>query len=565
MLPSSADAVLRSLCEGYKIDSSEIIRFNVNEKKLICGDHNAESWNKIPRSQAKYFARNFLQERGYLDPEFKEEGENVIIVVGEKTRITDVSIKGAPPRTLRAWQKRGIRGAPLDPKSLDSLERWGVSGLKSKGFACPRVSALGDASSGGVELEVNPGPRLNIASLEQSPVEGLMDGALERFNAFHVGDPYDYRNIALTSRRISQSGILQSSYFLTECADDGVHLTQKSISGASRLVSAGLGGSTEEYLIGKASWKQGRLGKAGSSFEVAGRASYRRQRFLVKGMVYPFSFPTRWHFTPAFSTRREKESRYEYLANDLLIPAAVNWDTREIGWNLFFGPRLNYTRVFSGADKGWTHFLSGIAGLEIISHVYELNVADPKSGYTVRGLAEFNSDKAFSTISAQKFTLSGEALYNFAGFDSPLLILSIRGFAGTTLVDSGNAQFSKMPPWLFYYFGGSADLRGFRLKKLPDANRGALTALYSGVEARLANIFPLNLQPIAFADFGVMGQKSVSLNLPVYCSPGIGIRWPSLIGVLRFTAAKGLFLKNSTPPKQAPSRWHFIFSIGEEF
>ena len=62
-----------------------------------------------------------------------------------------------------------------------------------------------------------------------------------------------------------------------------------------------------------------------------------------------------------------------------------------------------------------------------------------------------------------------------------------------------------------------------------------------------------------------MGQKSVSLNLPVYCSPGIGIRWPSLIGVLRFTAAKGLFLKNSTPPKQAPSRWHFIFSIGEEF
>ncbi len=541
---------MRSLCEGYKIDSSEIIRFNANEKKLICGDPNAESWNKIPMFQARYFARNFLQERGYLNPEFKEEGESVIIVVGEKTRIADVSVKGAPPRTLRAWQKRGIRGAPLNPKSLDSLEGWGVSGLKSRGFACPRVSASGDADSGEVELEVEPGRRLDIASLEQEPVEGLMDGALERFNAFHVGDPYDYRNIALTSRRISQSGILQSSYFLTECADDGVRLTQKSISGASRLLSAGLGGSTEEYLIGKASWKQGRLGKAGSSFEVAGRASYRKQRFLVKGMVYPFSFPTRWHFTPAFSTRREKESRYEYLANDLLIPAAVNWDTRETGWNLFFGPRLNYTRTFSGADKGWTHFLSGVAGLEIISHVYELNVADPKSGYTVRGLTEFNSDKAFFHDQRAEIHAVRGGSVQFRRVRFTAAHPCHKGFAGTTLVDSGNSQFSRMPPWLFYYFGGSTDLRGFGLKKLPDANRGALTALYSGVEARLANIFPLNLQPIAFADFGVMGQKSASLNLPVYWSPGIGIRWPSIIGVLRLTAAKGLFLKNSTPPNK---------------
>ena len=128
MLPSSADAVLRSLCEGYKIDSSEIIRFNVNEKKLICGDHNAESWNKIPRS-GLVFCAQLLQGAGIWIRSLKRKVKCNNSRRG-KTRITDVSIKGSP-RTLRA--AKGIRGAPLDPKPW-TARKVGVSGLKSKGL-----------------------------------------------------------------------------------------------------------------------------------------------------------------------------------------------------------------------------------------------------------------------------------------------------------------------------------------------------------------------------------------------------------------------------------------------
>jgi translocation and assembly module TamA len=108
-------------------------------------------------------------------------------------------------------------------------------------------------------------------------------------------------------------------------------------------------------------------------------------------------------------------------------------------------------------------------------------------------------------------------------------------------------------------------MRGFARRQLPKADRGALTALYAGVELRLANVLPLNLQPILFADAATMGQRSFDLDVPGYWSPGFGIRWPSLIGVMRFTVAKGYLIRNNNPANESLAHWQFYWSLGEEF
>jgi translocation and assembly module TamA len=564
-LPAAAQAYVRPVCNGYRIDSEKIIKFNANEKKLICGDPDAESWKEIPRFQAEYFIRTFLQQRGYFYPEFREEKDLVTIIPGEQTYVTDIEVEGEPPEQFKVWKRRQIRGGLLTPDALNALEGWSKGQLKNWGYACPQVKSRADAETGEVRLNLDPGQAMSIIDVDEEPVDGLMPGTLRRFDAFRLGHPYKHLNLSLTSRRIAKDGILQSSYFLTECTPEGARLTQKSIPGAKRLVSVGFGASTEEYFIIKAMWKQSRIGKNGSSFVISGRGSYRKQRLFVEGFVYPFPFPTRWHFAPSFLTRRENQDRYEYVANDLWVPMAYTWDTLNTSFRLAFGPKLNFTNTFKGATSGWTHFLSAAAGFDVASHDYEYYIVDPRTGYVVSAMAELNSDEVLSSITAQKLTISGQTLWNIAGFDPPLFILGIRGLAGTTITDYDSPKFARLPPQFLYYLGGSATMRGFSRRSLPKTIRGALSSLYAGAELRLANILPLNIQPIAFVDVGVMGARSFDLDAPGYWSPGFGVRWPSIIGVVRLTVARGYLIRNSDPANNGLSGWQFYWSLGEEF
>ena len=547
------------------IDSPKIIKFNPNEEKLICGDSDVDSWKRIPRFQAEYFARNFLEQRGYFYPEFIEKDGIVTIVPGKKTIISKIDVEGNVPGFFKIWRRRQTRGQPLTPKRLDRLEDWTKDQFKDRGYACPSVTTQAEADTGHVTLGIDPGLRQKIISVDEEPVEGLREGTLKRYRAFRVGDPYDRLNVQLTSRRIIYDGILQSSYFLTKCTPEGVKLKQKSLKGAKRLLTIGVGASTEEYGILKATFKQSRIGRNGSSFLLSGRGSFRRQRLVIQGIVYPFPFPTRWHAMPTIRVQNVNEKRYKYLTNDLWLPPAVTWDTQNTGFQLTVGPKFNLTRTEKGAQKGWTHFTSLTAMLEISSHDYEYHLADPRSGYVVGAIAQLNSDKILSTVTAQKLTLRGQKLWNIAGYERPLFILGIRGEVGTTITDSGSANFNRLPPWFLYYLGGSRSMRGFSQMQLPSQNRGALTSLYTGMELRLANILPLNIQPIAFVDVAAMGQKTLDLDVPGYWSPGFGVRWPSFIGVVRLTYAHGYLIKNNNPANNNLSHWQFYFTLGEEF
>lgn len=564
--PFKAKALEREICPGYKVISEKRIKFNANEKKLICGDASAVSWSKIPRFEAEYFIKTFLQDRGYFFPEFSEEEGVVIINPGEQAHVKNIAVQGSPPDFFNVKKKRKIKGKILNPAILDELENWTASVLKDNGYACPEVRTEADPRTGEVKLTIDPGLYQEIIEVNEEPVEGLRPGTLKRYRAFNIGDPYDALNLSLTSNRIEYvDGILQSSYFTTECTPEGAKLTQKSLTGPRRLINIGIGASTEDYIIGKLLWKWVRIGKNGSSMQLFVRGSYRQQTVNAEGSFYPLPFPSPWYLNPFVSTGRRNESRYEYTALDFALPAAVTWDSQDAGFRLRFGPKFNLTYTRRGADDGRTNFTSGNIWFDITSHDYDYYSADPRGGYYMNAVASFNSDKVGSSVTAQKMQVTGQAIWNLAGFEPPLLVLAVRGTAGTTFTDTGSLSFPRLPPQFFYFLGGSMSLRGFSRFELPNADRGALTALYGGAELRLANVLPFNIQPLAFIGVGVMGQKSVNLDLPVYWSPGFGARWPSLIGVLRFTLGHGFMIRNNNPNNNGLSHWQFYFSYGEEF
>jgi outer membrane translocation and assembly module TamA len=120
-----------------------------------------------------------------------------------------------------------------------------------------------------------------------------------------------------------------------------------------------------------------------------------------------------------------------------------------------------------------------------------------------------------------------------------------------------------LPPDYRTYLGGSSDLRGFSRQELPTDGEGGMSSFYLGVETRFSGVLPWNLEPLFLFDVGALGSKPVSLDMPIYWSPGFGMRFESPIGTFRGTLANGFV--GSGVHDWSGSHWQLYLSLGEEF
>lgn len=556
----------KKICDNIAFESKETVTFTENEKKLICGDPKSDSWAHIPHEQAKLFIKAFLQDRGRHQPSFRQAEGVLYVTIGPVSNIKKVKIIGSPPKGFQLRRRNPSIGKTMTPEALDDLGERSLVWLQSHGYACPEVNVSGNPKEEIVAVEILPGDFGIVAGVMQEPLPGLQENILRRYDAFVIGKPYDIRGLDLSLNRAEADGIVQHTHFTTECKGSEVYLEQKAIIGKPRLFTIGFGANTEGYLMMRSSWKHTRLGQNASSLEFGLFASFLRQEFSASSKWYFLPQVSRWHFNPSITLKREDEKKYELISADIKALPATSWETRHFNFSLSFGPELNFTRTFRGPGEGTTHYFSTYIDAKLLSHDFEYYASDPLSGYSLQFSADLNHKNIFSDITAQRFSLSGQWLYNVKNLNPPFLIIGLRGNISTTLTDRGDGAFSKLPPYFSFYLGGSPDLRGFNRGELSastQSDTGALTSFFSSLELRFANVLPLDIQPLLFADVGMLGEKSAYFNQPLYWSPGIGLRWLSKIGTFRTTLAHGFEVGRNVGTSR--SHWQWYFSFGEEF
>lgn len=557
----------KTICEGVHFKGASSVSFSGPELRLLCGDPESHSWQKIAPLQAKYFAETFLQARGYLNPQFEIKEQNLFINPGEMVRLQRVEWRQAPAG-FDGGQKRKILGTPLTPRLLDELESWAKTRAQELGHACVKVKVTARPREGVVDVDFSPGPVLYFGKIGNS---GLVTevGLVERSHAFLSGQRFDPRLLQLSSQRLQNNELYVSSYFDWTCSADpesDFAVQRHLVSATPRLLTFGVGVDTEVGPTVRGSFRHALLTKKGTQSQIQVTASYREQKLEAQLFYYPSSkLSSRFQWVPRFQLKREKETQYESITTSLGIAPGYGFESTGAEHRLSWGPNLDQIYM-QDAQTGPSR--SSIVSLNFTgsskSHLFEYYAAEPRSGWFISANVNSRLKGVSSLTNSHRLQVDAQILWNVRAYDPPLLVVGSRTRLGTFLFGDTVAGLTDTPVSQRFFLGGDNDLRGFSRKQLPFDENGFVSAISQSFEFRWVEILPWKLQPFLLFDIGAGGPAPWQLDRQIYVSPGFGLRWSSPLGPVRTSLARGQVLR--TPGGvNPPAAWQWFVSFGREF
>ncbi|MBC7659591.1 MAG: BamA/TamA family outer membrane protein [Chitinophagaceae bacterium] len=540
------------------------ITWTTSEKRTLCGSGDTPTWQNIPFNQAEFFFRSFLQSRGYHNPSFEKKDEKLIVRTGKLTEIS--RLRPLPERADLDLEKYWFPiGRPLTPDQLNDIEKWFTFKLGRLGYACPKLSMSADKETGEVLIQYEAGEHWTIEEIEGASIPQVEDGVLDRYRAFAVGDAYDPILLELSTNRLKDSQTVINTQYSPECAKKpSGTLRQTTLPGEPRLVTFGFGFDSENLATIRGSWRNSRLSRNASILDISGSLSYRQQTFLASYDWYYLKNPGRHYLKNYIKAERDFEPTYETRSIKTVTAPAYQMDIGSVKADMYAGPSLQFESTQRGEAPNATRLLTLDLGLNIQDHLYEYFLANPQTGYQANFFGSYSNKSTISDVSLAHYKIDFTYLWNVFNFDPTIWVLGFRGSFATTQPGKGTRP-DEVPASFKQFLGGSTDMRGFARKNLPSEGTGSLTKEYLGIELRLNNKLPWNLQPLAFIDTGKLGNEAFRVEPTLFYSPGIGLRWQSPIGTLRLSAAHGYVENDKLNIYGDRTKMQYYFSLGEQF
>lgn len=576
---SCADKVI---CDGRVVlHSRNKIKFSKNEKPLLCGDENLNPWKDVPPAQTEMTMKEFLKGRGYYEPKFKmiEKGDpkftesdsdvekseeiqhQLHIYSGPKFKVQNVSFIDAPVDFYKV-RFIGWKNKDFVSGTLDEIQTWTIRRLKSIGYACAAVEIRAIVDTKEVEVYIKAGEKYVFPPIEYNEDNKIKIQVLERFYAFHEGEPYNEDLLTLSSRRSEDSSVIAHSTFLTHCEDGKLTVQQRVTAGTSRLFEVGAGASTEEYPIVKVNWMDSRRDTNASIMTASAYASQLRQSLILSYEWHAFTNHNRWYYMPSLEGNRLDQSEQEYYQFVHWQSFGARRDFSGVQLEFRTGPAGDFEDAQVGPTTGQKMFALWKSSLQVKSNDFEVFFNEPRNGYRLGIEASSVLYSSVDQVGAHWVSLSGSRLWNLQNYIPPRYVLGARfGIQSVFATDSGNVR-QNIPQNYFSWLGGDQTIRGFSLFELPKLENGTVASAYAGLEFRMPSLIFKGLDPFIFTDAGFLGTANLKLDSPLYWSPGLGLRYQSFIGVIRGTAAHGFVTGTQIEDTE---HWQFFVSLGQEF
>jgi translocation and assembly module TamA len=391
-----------------------------------------------------------------------------------------------------------------------------------------------DARSADIELIYASGRRYRFGPVrftaigtEDQDQTLLRSGLLRKLLTFEEGEPYDAGALIRFNR-----ALLDSRYFSEvrvqvdreRGVDHAVPVTVAVAGEKPNNMDIGIGYSTDVRARLTLKWQRPRLNDKGHGIEANSELSPVRSAFDAKYTV-PLTHPLNDTLQYLYGVKREE------------VEEVVTWNTvlglqRQIkkpgGWQRIYSLRgLRDTTEFPGANIEIKKdlVLPGIS----LDRLRSKGGVDPSWGDRQYYQLEAASEDLFSDASLVSLRAGLRLLRTLGGRHQFLL----RGDAGTIATDN----FDDVPQSMRFFAGGDQSIRGYAYKSVSprDANGlpvGARNLLTGSLE------YDYEFRPRGrLAVFTDAGNAFDSADEPAKIGSGVGIRWVSPVGPIRFDVA----------------------------
>ncbi|MBO6849023.1 MAG: autotransporter assembly complex protein TamA [Marinobacter sp.] len=537
--------------------------------EVFLGDVEGRSVDNLRRysGTATQQVEQALKALGYYSPiiewEVSEgEGEDdlpsltLTVIPGEPVRIRSRNVVIEGP----AGEDSSFREAiPETPGEGDVLNHGQYSSLRQSIQNRARRLGYFDGEFVSRRLEVNPeeltatidirfrsGERYRLGAVTFEEGHGFENELLEKYVTFEPGQPFHADEIAKLNRDLSDSGYFSGVDIDASPtnADDGVIPVNIGLTTRPpRSVAAGIGFSTDVGPRFRGNWREHWINPMGHRRGVDTELSGPRQN-LSTWYELPLDPPMTDSIRLGAGYQRED---IEDVESELLTLGQQWKHQLDSGWMQIASLRWEGERFRIGEDDRQSSSLL-LPGLGY-SKLHANSPLDPSRGYRVQADVTGSHRAALSDVDILHVNFLVRGLYTLADRHRFLARFQFGGVATN--------QFDDVPPSLRFFAGGDQSVRGYGYETLSpeDENGVAIGGRYLMVgSVEYQYEFVQNWRMAAFYD---EGNAMEDLLDPRASGAGIGIRWVSPVGPLRFDVAHGL-------DDEFGGDWRIHFSMGPE-
>ena len=470
---------------------------------------------------------------------------NITLTTADPVRIGDINIRltdssndalFAPVLAASPLQ----RGQTLNHGQYERLKAMISSHAIENGFFAARfvrseLSVDLQAQLANIDMVFDPGERFRFGHIDISPLEDLSDGFLSRFLTFKSGDEYASENLIKLRQNYNNSQYFDQIAVtpqLSQVNNQQVPVSIELVPRARRAYSAGAGVSTDNGPRFRLNYEDRYINRRGHRLNADLSVSTLLQEPSLSYII-PLTDPVNDSLRIATGFQRQETD--SYISSTLR--AGLTW--RSLAWgNWVQNTFVNYqsekaelTNVIAESRDIQNRTNSTISGINLAQTRADDPIY-PTNGWRLFAQASGSHESLLSDISFAQLYASGK-LIRSAGPGRLLL----RAEIATTVAD----ELLELPLSVRFFTGGDQSVRGFQYRELGDTNDlgdvvggkhlfvGSIEYDYriTGAWSVAAFIDTGN----SFRDFGNMALRE---------SAGLGVRWLSPIGPIRFDIAKGL-------------------------
>jgi translocation and assembly module TamA len=470
---------------------------------------------------------------------------DITVVPGEPVRFGDINIEitDADARSMFMAVLATLpirRGQTLDHSQYERLKSMLSSHAVENGFFAARfvrselnIDLRNNLAM--VDIAFEPGERYRFGSVSISPLDELSNGFLSRFLTFEPGDNYSSDDLLKLRQHYNDSQYFNQvavTPLVTQALGQEVPVNIELEMRARRAYSIGAGVSTDNGPRLRLNYEDRYINRRGHRLN-ADLALSTLQQEPSLSYVIPLTDPV--NDSLRFSTGFQRQDTDSYITSTYRV--GVTW--RSVVWNNWLqnifvnyqSEKAELTNVTEARMNIQTRTNSTISGINW-ARTRTDDPIYPTSGWRLFVQASGAHETLLSDITFAQFYGSAKLIQSIG----PGRLL-LRTEVATTVAD----ELLDLPISVRFFTGGDQSVRGYQYQELGATNAdggvvGGKHLLVGSVEYDIRvrggwSVAAFVDSGNSFRDFGNMALKE---------SAGLGIRWLSPIGPIRFDVAKGL-------------------------